>query len=196
MSVANITIQHIELEKLVPHEDVIRSRLLTTISNIKNTKAVHPIIVDRRSMVILDGHHRYYSAKALGLKRIPAVLLDYKDERIKVGKWFREVSGKVPDGFISKFEGEGEVCSDFLGHKVCSHSPYSLLWKLHWIEESLATLGIKVTKNPKRGVEPPSLSKDYVVEIAKRGLRFPPKTTRHVYEFIIPSRLVILDELI
>jgi hypothetical protein len=196
VSAADITIQSLEVDSLVPHEDVIRSKLLQTISNMKNHKAIYPIIVDKNSLVILDGHHRYYSAKALGIRKIPAILLDYRDERIRVGKWFREVYGKVPKGFMSKFEGGGEACVDFLGHRVCSSSPYSLLWKMHWIEESLAQLGIRVTKNPEKGVEPPSLSKDYVMDIAKRGLRFPPKTTRHMYEFIIPSRLVTLDELI
>jgi len=34
-------------------------------------------------------------------------------------------------------------------------------------------------------VEPPSLSKKDVIRVARKGLVFPPKTTRHVYDFII-----------
>jgi hypothetical protein len=36
-----------------------------------------PIIVDKNSLVILDGHHRLNCCKNLGFKRIPCMLVDY-----------------------------------------------------------------------------------------------------------------------
>ena len=45
-----------------------------------------PIIVDRKTNIILDGHHRYNCAKILGLKKIPAYLVNYLNKDIKVEK--------------------------------------------------------------------------------------------------------------
>lgn len=41
-----------------------------------------PVLVERHSLAILDGHHRYHAAKALGLTFVNAVLIDYEDPRI------------------------------------------------------------------------------------------------------------------
>ena len=47
-----------------------------------------PLIVDRATGAILDGHHRHSVGVLLGLKRVPAICLDYlTDERIEVDVW-------------------------------------------------------------------------------------------------------------
>ena len=46
-----------------------------------------PIIVDRGTNVILDGHHRFAAADKLGLGLIPAILVDYPDSEISVSSW-------------------------------------------------------------------------------------------------------------
>jgi hypothetical protein len=46
-----------------------------------------PIIVDRGTNVILDGHHRFAAADKLGLGLIPAILVDYPDPEISVSSW-------------------------------------------------------------------------------------------------------------
>jgi hypothetical protein len=33
--------------------------------------------------MIIDGHHRYYALKDLGVKKIPATFIDYKDITIR-----------------------------------------------------------------------------------------------------------------
>ena len=38
-----------------------------------------PLIVEKKDYMILDGHHRFATAKKLGLKKIPAILVDYDD---------------------------------------------------------------------------------------------------------------------
>lgn len=38
-----------------------------------------PIIVEKNNMLVLDGQHRLESAKRMNLKKIPALLVDYKD---------------------------------------------------------------------------------------------------------------------
>ncbi|MBT7262572.1 MAG: ParB N-terminal domain-containing protein [Euryarchaeota archaeon] len=47
-----------------------------------------PLIVDKRTGAILDGHHRYSIAGELNLARVPAICVDYlEDERIEVDVW-------------------------------------------------------------------------------------------------------------
>lgn len=50
-----------------------------------------PIIIERKNMAILDGHHRYNVAKALNFKRIPCCIVDYTDKRITVGSWRQDI---------------------------------------------------------------------------------------------------------
>lgn len=47
-----------------------------------------PLLVDKVSGAILDGHHRYAVGCQLGLSRLPVVLVDYlSDENITVDTW-------------------------------------------------------------------------------------------------------------
>lgn len=47
----------------------------------------NPIVVDKKSGVILDGHHRFWVMENLGLTRIAAYLVNYQDKKIKVVPW-------------------------------------------------------------------------------------------------------------
>ena len=42
-----------------------------------------PVVVEKYSYILMDGHHRLETAKSLGLKYIPAVLLDYTEVRVE-----------------------------------------------------------------------------------------------------------------
>jgi ParB-like chromosome segregation protein Spo0J len=46
-----------------------------------------PLLVERASMAILDGHHRFHAAQELGLARICAVVIDYDDPRLELSSW-------------------------------------------------------------------------------------------------------------
>ncbi|KAF0683252.1 Aste57867_24684 [Aphanomyces stellatus] len=49
---------------------------------------LEPLLVDRKTGAILDGHHRYTVGTQLGLVTVPAVLVDYlEDESITVDVW-------------------------------------------------------------------------------------------------------------
>ena len=93
-----------------------------------------PIIVDRESLVILDGHHKWTAAKELGLGRVPVVMTDYLDD-------------------VSL-----EVC----------------VW-------------------PDCGRE--SITKEEVLTMGFSDEVFPPKTSRHLFPFRIPSIEIPLEEL-
>lgn len=78
-------IELVEIKKLKPHEKTDLVRLENLKKRVLIDKKVkNPIIVDRNSLTILDGHHRVETIRLLGLKKIPAYLVNYRDSEIKV----------------------------------------------------------------------------------------------------------------
>ena len=76
-------ITYVSTIDLIPHEQIKKSRVSELIKRIKKEKVfTTPIIVDKKSMVIIDGHHRYHAAHMLKLKKIPCVLIDYSSPNI------------------------------------------------------------------------------------------------------------------
>ncbi|MDM7275014.1 MAG: ParB N-terminal domain-containing protein [Thermoprotei archaeon] len=47
----------------------------------------YPILVDSKTMIVLDGHHRVEALKLLGCSLIPAILVDYDDSCVSVSSW-------------------------------------------------------------------------------------------------------------
>ena len=78
----------VETVSLRGHEEVIPDNLETRTSKLLSKGFYKPIIVDRESMVILDGHHKWTAAKSLGLARVPVIMVDYLiDEGVLVDVW-------------------------------------------------------------------------------------------------------------
>ena len=71
---------------LIPHEEVRPERVDEILAKIRRRNFFHkPILVDRDTWTILDGHHKWTAACALGLRRVPVVAIDYlRDGRIRV----------------------------------------------------------------------------------------------------------------
>lgn len=82
----------VETAALVPHEEVDQERLLLLVKQIARDGALYsPVMVDRSSMVILDGHHRVNALKLLGCSLTPVYLVDYRDPSIRVTQWRKDV---------------------------------------------------------------------------------------------------------
>ena len=78
----------VEAVSLRGHEEVIPDNLETRTSKLLRKGFYKAIIVDRESMVILDGHHKWTAAKSLGLARVPVIMVDYLvDEGVLVDVW-------------------------------------------------------------------------------------------------------------
>jgi len=78
----------IKLDCLKEHEDCDPAYLEELLEKIvKDGELKRPIIVDSRTMVILDGHHRFLCIKKLGKRYIPAYLVDYSLPQIEVYSW-------------------------------------------------------------------------------------------------------------
>ena len=79
----------VPLEWLKPHEEI-KERNRDKLLEMTNRWGGYtkPLIVDRETGAILDGHHRHSIAGLLALKRVPAICVDYlQDERIHVDVW-------------------------------------------------------------------------------------------------------------
>ena len=78
----------VDIGSLRGHEEVIPDNLAKREKKLLSKGFYKPIIVDRESMVILDGHHKWTAAKSLGLARVPVIMVDYLiDEGVLVDVW-------------------------------------------------------------------------------------------------------------
>lgn len=80
---SKITYDVVPIETLRQHEQIIEERLVKVVEIIRREQCVDiPIIVDRRTLVVLDGHHRLNSLIRLGAKRAPVCKIDYFDDSL------------------------------------------------------------------------------------------------------------------
>lgn len=81
-----------EVEKLHIHEEVLPDVLHELVEQIRADGCFkHPVIVDSKTLVVLDGTHRVAAAEKLGCRFIPVCLVEYENPHIKVGCWRRVV---------------------------------------------------------------------------------------------------------
>lgn len=51
-----------------------------------------PVVVEERTMILLDGHHRVAALTLLGCKFVPSVVLSYDDPRICLDGWRADIA--------------------------------------------------------------------------------------------------------
>lgn len=81
-----------EVSKLHIHEEIIPDILSWLVEKIKRDGVFKdPIIVDEKTLVVLDGMHRVAAMQELGYKYIPICLVDYDNPSIGLYTWTRVV---------------------------------------------------------------------------------------------------------
>ncbi len=96
----------VKLSKIIETEEHIPERVLSLHEKILKEGVWRvPVILEKRSYAIMDGHHRYNVALKMGLKRIPAILLSYDDQRVRVESWRDDV-------IVNK-----EIIKEYIAHK-------------------------------------------------------------------------------
>ena len=124
----------VETVSLRGHEEVITDNLETRTSKLLSKGFYKPIIVDRGSMVILDGHHKWTAAKSLGLARVPVIMVDYLvDEGVLVDVWPDCGKESIPKTEVL----EMGVSGDVFPPKTSRHT---LPFKIPWIRIPLSEL--------------------------------------------------------
>ncbi|MEW6408223.1 MAG: ParB N-terminal domain-containing protein [Patescibacteria group bacterium] len=78
-------ISFVKLDNLKQHEQIEQKHLNELLEKIKKDGIwTHPIVIDEKNNIILDGHHRFNVARKLGLDKIPAYFVNYLQNNIKV----------------------------------------------------------------------------------------------------------------
>ncbi|MFH1821211.1 MAG: ABC transporter ATP-binding protein [Methanobacteriota archaeon] len=88
-------IELVSLDKVHVHEEIIPKPLSELLHNIKSSQIFRdPVIVDSRTLVVLDGMHRVAALRDMGCRYVVACLVDYLDPKIVVGCWNRVIRGE------------------------------------------------------------------------------------------------------
>ena len=75
----------VAISQLKTHEAVSQIRVRELAERIKKDgKLKNPVIADRQTKILLDGHHRIASLKQLGVKKVPVMLVDYMSGDVRV----------------------------------------------------------------------------------------------------------------
>lgn len=79
----------VDIDLLNPHEKIIEKKktyLAKFIKSYESYYIISSIVCCHKSMLIVDGHHRYFALKELGFRMVPVTLIDYCHESIRTGK--------------------------------------------------------------------------------------------------------------
>jgi len=84
-----------------------------------------PLIVDKRTGAILDGHHRFSIAALLELKRLPVICVDYlADENITVETWPGSGRDELTKDEVIEMSLSGELFPPKTSrHTIADHLP-------------------------------------------------------------------------
>ncbi|TKC89720.1 hypothetical protein FAZ69_12455 [Trinickia terrae] len=68
----------IATSRILPNEEHEETRVLEVLKSIERSgRWTAPIVLERASLAVMDGHHRLAAARRLSLPRVPCLLLDY-----------------------------------------------------------------------------------------------------------------------
>ncbi|MBI5019776.1 ParB N-terminal domain-containing protein [Candidatus Gottesmanbacteria bacterium] len=124
-------IQLVDIQKLVAHERTDRARIVEVRAQIRRRGAVRrPVIVDRKSKVILDGHHRVRALQEMGARRVPVMYVRYQDARIKV--------------YLRRKEILMDMLKDYVIRRARSHMLFPSKTTRHFIGKGRSVLFIRV----------------------------------------------------
>lgn len=97
-----LEMEMVDVKKVHIHEEIVPELLEGLIKDMKkNGFARDPVLVDASTNVVLDGMHRVAALRQMGYVRIPICKVDYNSTRIKLGCWYRVMTGgdlsKIPE---------------------------------------------------------------------------------------------------
>jgi hypothetical protein len=113
------------MNKLREHEEISLEHLRQLKQEIERDGFLkNPIIVDKNTNIILDGHHRFNSLKLLNCTKILAFFVDYSSPGIKVRNW-RE-GEKVMKNDVIKAGLTGRKLSSKTSRHIIPNRPLNL----------------------------------------------------------------------
>ncbi|MBN2042287.1 MAG: ParB N-terminal domain-containing protein [Candidatus Aenigmarchaeota archaeon] len=77
-----LRLNDVPIDHLKEHENVESSRVDYLAESIREKGLYTPILIDLRTNMIIDGHHRVNAFRKMGIGSIPALHIDYGDPRL------------------------------------------------------------------------------------------------------------------
>ncbi len=75
----------IPIKQLKSHEKISAKKVDLVLNDLLRNRCIkNPLVADRKTLVVLDGHHRVNALKKLGASKAPVFLVDYMKESVKV----------------------------------------------------------------------------------------------------------------
>ncbi|MFA5076591.1 MAG: ParB N-terminal domain-containing protein [Patescibacteria group bacterium] len=109
---------YLPIKKLKPHERISTRRVQQLIKYINGRGLfTTPIIVEKNSKTILDGHHRVAALRLLGCSLVPAIMVDYRSQYIKVYLRHNHLPMELLKDLVIKTASNGVI----LPHKTTRH---------------------------------------------------------------------------
>ncbi|MBD1559762.1 ParB N-terminal domain-containing protein [Vibrio sp. S9_S30] len=123
----NFIFELIDVRKLKPHEHVDPLNVKSVYDSIVRTGAwLEPIIIDRETNTIMDGHHRYEAARKLNLDKIPCYTACYSSNDISIVSW--KTGEAINHIDILEAAESGKLLPiKSTRHLICTHLPSSKL---------------------------------------------------------------------
>jgi len=92
----------LDINDLLPHEEIIHERLNALLKMILELGAVDmPIIAAPipgvSKYLIVDGHHRWAALKRLGARKVPAIIINYFSPEVQVYTWYPGFKGDAKE---------------------------------------------------------------------------------------------------
>ena len=119
-------VELVPLEVLRPHEQILPKKVdqLEKMTHRWNAYT-KPLLIDRATGTILDGHHRYNVAQRLGLLCVPCVLIDYlEDSLIELDVWPNCGRDKVTKNEVIQAALSGNLFTPKTSrHRLSDHLP-------------------------------------------------------------------------
>ncbi|MBL6882779.1 MAG: ParB N-terminal domain-containing protein [Candidatus Thalassarchaeum sp.] len=121
-----MNVELVPLEVLRPHEQILPKKVdqLEKMTHRWNAYT-KPLLIDRATGTILDGHHRYNVAQRLELLCVPCVLIDYlEDSLIELDVWPNCGRDKVTKNEVIQAALSGNLFTPKTSrHRLSDHLP-------------------------------------------------------------------------
>ena len=165
------------INSILPHEKTRENSVLSLASDISRRRILlKPIIVDERTLTIIDGHHRYVALKMLGAHYVPVVLASYRYDIKSIGTWKLMLRGDPVEiaEYIEAHVSRGPSTLLITGRNT------QIKVKINALDAYYALASFKPSGKGFSIVLRPPLNPRHVVKASYMENPLPPKTTRHI----------------
>jgi hypothetical protein len=90
-----LEIEILDIDQVHIHEEIVPELLRVLLEDLKSRRMVmDPLLIDKKTKVVLDGMHRLAALKKMGYRYLPVCGVNYKSPKVKVGCWYRVIEGR------------------------------------------------------------------------------------------------------